>query len=215
MEFRNLKPSDIELRVKTCKKGGTSFLLYKNARCDMNVLDESVGSSNWQRHHTRNNANCIISIWDEDKKQWIEKEDTGTETYSEKEKGIASDSFKRAGFNWGIGRELYTAPFIYISSNILEVENYNGKYKPSGFPALRVSKVKTTKDKVIRQLEIRDKNDNVMYSWIDPRNKKLHSLIKKYSVEKVKKISEDNKISSVDISYDELDTLENQLKKEA
>ena len=74
---------------------GCSLLLYKDARCDMNILDETVGSKNWQRKHTRDNANCIVSIWDEDKKQWIEKEDTGTESYTEKEKGQASDSFKR------------------------------------------------------------------------------------------------------------------------
>ncbi len=69
---------------------------------------------NWQRSHSRENANCIVSIWDEAKKQWVSKEDTGTESYTEKEKGLASDSFKRACFNWGIGRELYTAPSIHI-----------------------------------------------------------------------------------------------------
>lgn len=67
----------------------------------MNILDEEVGQENWQRSHSRDNANCTVSIWDDSKKQWISKEDTGTESNTEKEKGLASDSFKRACFNWG------------------------------------------------------------------------------------------------------------------
>lgn len=100
------------------KQSGLSLLLYKDARCDMNILDETVGAFNWQRSHTRDNANCIVSIYDEDKKQWVSKEDTGTESNTEKEKGLASDSFKRACFNWGIGRELYTAPFIWVDASM-------------------------------------------------------------------------------------------------
>ena len=105
------------MRVATVKKdnSGCSLLLYKDARVDMRILDETFGPMNWQRHHGRDNANCIISVWDDDKKQWIEKEDTGTESNTEAAKGLASDSFKRAGFNWGIGRELYDAPFIWCS----------------------------------------------------------------------------------------------------
>lgn len=121
LSFRPLRADEVECRVaQTAKKTDNdpmawiTALLYKDARCDMNILDETVGPTNWQRHHSRDNANCIISIWDEEKKQWIAKEDTGTESNTEKEKGLASDSFKRAAFNWGIGRELYTAPMIYI-----------------------------------------------------------------------------------------------------
>ena len=80
----------------------------------MNLLDETVGAENWQRRHRRDNANCIVSIYDEEKAQWVSKEDTGTESNTEKEKGLASDSFKRACVNWGIGRELYTAPRIKV-----------------------------------------------------------------------------------------------------
>ena len=112
--FRDLKANEIDCRVSQINEKGLALLLYKDARVDMDILDETVGAKNWQRKHTRDNANCIIEIWDEDKKEWISKEDTGTESFTEKEKGLASDSFKRAGFNRGIGRELYTAPFIYI-----------------------------------------------------------------------------------------------------
>ena len=117
MKFRTLRADEIDCRIQSVKPNGLVLLLYKDARCDQNILDETVGELNWQRHHSRDNANCIVSIWDESKKQWIEKEDTGTESYTEKEKGLASDSFKRACFNWGIGRELYTAPFIWISNS--------------------------------------------------------------------------------------------------
>ena len=115
MKFRNLNADEIECRINQINERGLTLLLYKDARCDMNILDETVGPMNWSRRHTRDNANCVVSIYDEKKKEWITKEDTGTESNTEKEKGLASDSFKRACVNWGIGRELYTAPFIYIS----------------------------------------------------------------------------------------------------
>lgn len=116
LKFRALTADEIEVRVSMARQNGVSLLLYKNSRCDQNILDETVGAMNWQRHHTRENANCIVSIWDNEKQQWIEKEDTGVESNTEKEKGLASDSFKRACFNWGIGRELYTSPFIWVKA---------------------------------------------------------------------------------------------------
>lgn len=108
--FRYLRADEIDVRVARNFKNGVQLLFYKDARVDQNILDETVGPMNWQRRHDRNNANCIVSIWDDKKQQWISKEDTGTESNTEAEKGLASDSFKRACFNWGIGRELYTAP---------------------------------------------------------------------------------------------------------
>lgn len=123
MQFRDLTADDIEVRVQSVKETGCVLLLYKNARCDMNILDETVGCMNWKREHCRDNANCIVSIWDEKKAQWISKEDTGTESNTEAEKGLASDSFKRACFNWGIGRELYTAPFIWIPAGNVQINN--------------------------------------------------------------------------------------------
>ena len=104
MKFRDLRAEEIECRVSQINGNGLALLLYKDARCDMNILDETVGSMNWQRTHTRENANCIVSIWDNEKKMWVSKEDTGTESNTEAAKGLASDSFKRSCFNWGIGR---------------------------------------------------------------------------------------------------------------
>lgn len=128
-EFRRLRADEIDCRIGQIKQNGLTLLLYKDARCDMNVLDETVGPLNWKREHSRENRNCIVSIWDEDKKQWVSKEDTGTESNTEAEKGLASDSFKRACVNWGIGRELYTAPFIWVSSDDCKIQAIAGKYK--------------------------------------------------------------------------------------
>lgn len=113
-KFRKLRAEEIDCRVSQIEKNWCTLLLYKDARVDQNILDETVGCMNWQKRYVRDNANCIVGIWDEEKKQWVEKEDTGTESNTEAEKGLASDSFKRACFNWGIGRELYTAPSIFI-----------------------------------------------------------------------------------------------------
>lgn len=116
MEFRLLKADEIDVRIAMVKANGVSLLLYKDARCDMNILDETVGPANWQRNHEVVNGNlfCNVSIKCGD--EWVTKQDVGAESYTEKEKGQASDSFKRACFNWGLGRELYTAPFIWVNS---------------------------------------------------------------------------------------------------
>lgn len=127
--FRLLRADEIDCRAAMVKENGLSLLLYKDARCDMNILDETVGPMNWTRSHSRDNANCSVSLWDKEKNQWISKEDTGTESNTEKEKGLASDSFKRACFNWGIGRELYTAPFIWIKNGDCNItsNDFNGR----------------------------------------------------------------------------------------
>ena len=128
MNFRLLQADEIECRIAKVTENGCQLLLYKDARCDMNILDETVGSMNWKRSHSRDNANCTVELWDNEKQQWVSKEDTGTESYTEKEKGLASDSFKRACFNWGIGRELYTAPFIWIPSGKCEIKPKGAGY---------------------------------------------------------------------------------------
>lgn len=120
----------IDFRIQSINLGGyATILAYKDARVDMQRLDDICTPFGWKREHTRENHNCVVSIWDESKKQWISKEDTGAESFTEKEKGLASDSFKRACFNWGIGRELYDYPVIKIklNSDEFEIKEYNGK----------------------------------------------------------------------------------------
>lgn len=153
MDFRDLRADEIDVRVAQINEKGCSLLLYKDARCDMNILDETVGSMNWERHHSRDNANCRVSIWDEKKLQWISKEDTGTESNTEKAKGLASDSFKRACFNWGIGRELYTAPFIWVDAKNVNMYDKNGK--KAIYDKFAVEKI-LIENKVIQGLAIRN-----------------------------------------------------------
>lgn len=154
LEFRNLRADEIECRVQSVNPNGLVLLLYKDARVDQNILDETVGALNWQRQHTRDNANCIVSIWDEDKKQWISKEDTGKESNTEAQKGLASDSFKRACFNWGIGRELYTAPFTWISADNCKITK-DKKGKDACYDKFSVASIEI-EDGKITKLQIRN-----------------------------------------------------------
>lgn len=159
-KFRTLRADEIDCRIATVKQSGITLLLYKDARCDMNILDETVGPLNWQRSHSRENANCTVSIWDDERKQWVSKEDTGTESFTEKEKGLASDSFKRACFNWGIGRELYTAPVIFVKSGDCKVES---KRSGSGYTCndrFYVSDIGYDDNRVINRLQIRHQKSN-------------------------------------------------------
>lgn len=165
--FRDLHASEIDCRVQQIKNNGLSLLLYKDARCDMNILDETVGAMNWKREHTRNNANCIVSIWDKEKQQWISKEDTGAESNTEAEKGLASDSFKRACVNWGIGRELYTAPFIWVPKEKcnIETKTKNNKEYLVCNDKFVVSEI-VIEDKKIKSVTIQnEKTEDVVYSW--------------------------------------------------
>ena len=118
-EIRLLTASDIECRAQQVDKAfkWCSLLLYKNARVDMQILDETFGRFGWQRTHEIINGRlyCTVSIYDNEKKQWVSKQDVGTESNTEAEKGQASDAFKRACFNIGIGRELYTSPKIFVT----------------------------------------------------------------------------------------------------
>lgn len=123
-------------------------MLYKDARVDMKILDSVYGAMNWQRKHTVINGQlfCSVLIWDESKNQWIEKQDVGTESATEAEKGRASDSFKRACFNVGIGRELYNAPFIYIKLDAAEVRK-NSKGKPTTYTRFNVTEMEYNREK--------------------------------------------------------------------
>ena len=166
--FRYLTADEIECRVATVSEKGCSLLLYKDARCDMNILDETFGPMNWRRSHTRDNANCIVSIWDDEKQQWIDKEDTGKESFTEKEKGLASDSFKRACFNWGIGRELYTAPFIWIPAKDANVQQKNGKW--TTYEKFSVTKMDIVDGKIVALNIASDKTGKIVYSFGYTRN---------------------------------------------
>ena len=126
-EIRLLSKEDIDVRVaqtNTYNNNGqlivkVSLLLYKNARVDMKILDELFTPMGWKRSHKLigDRLYCQVEVYDQAKKEWICKEDVGVESNTEAEKGQASDSFKRACVNWGIGRELYTAPRVSVTLN--------------------------------------------------------------------------------------------------
>lgn len=165
--FRDLRADEIECRVAQAKENGVSLLLYKDARCDQTILDETVGAMNWQRHHVRDNANCIVSIWDGERNMWVSKEDTGTESYTEKEKGLASDSFKRACFNWGIGRELYTAPTIKVkASDCTALKQVGQTWKC--YDIFKVEKIVIEKKRIVAIAIKNEKSGKRCFVWTDP-----------------------------------------------
>jgi hypothetical protein len=149
-KFRELKANEIDVRVgrviSSSKWQGVSLLLYKNARVDMDILDEVVGCTNWQRRHEVINDNlyCSVGIWSDEKKEWVWKSDCGTESNTEKEKGEASDAFKRACVNWGIGRELYTSPFIWLGADKCNITT-----DKKCFDKFAVEKIKIENKKIV------------------------------------------------------------------
>ena len=130
IRIRALRADEIECRIGTISEKGLSLLLYKDARADMRILDETFGCLGWKRTHQSIDGNlyCTVELWDSEKKEWISKQDVGTVSYTEKEKGQASDSFKRACVTVGIGRELYSAPFIWVSAQKCNIQRKNDKW---------------------------------------------------------------------------------------
>lgn len=189
-EFRTLTASDVEVRIGNQKKNeagkviGYSLLLYKNCRIDMAVLDEAVGPMNWQRKHTEiaGNVYCSVGIRTENG-EWIWKEDCGYCQSSNGEmasKGTASDSFKRACVNWGIGTELYSAPFIWLNSS-----DTTARYE--------VSEMEVSKDKVITKLVIvNSKDKSVVFSYSAGTTPILDQARKLRTADEVLKLYEDN-----------------------
>ena len=183
MKFRSLTEADIECRVQQVKPNGLSLLLYKNARVDMAILDETVGAENWQREHyeCKGNLFCRVGICckmniDESgnngdilSPSWVWKSDCGAESNTEAEKGEASDSFKRACVNWGIGRELYTK--INIVVQMKTQKNANGKFEPvdsnDKWARFTVAEMEVHGEQ-ITYLTVADKNGNIVFSYGQP-----------------------------------------------
>ena len=173
-KFRLLKANEIEVKVKQIKENGSVFLLYKTARTDMDLLDDTVGPSRWQcaYEEIKGNLYCKIGIKDTDIDEWIWKQDCGIESREDgdgnEKKGEASDAFKRAGFKWGIGRELYTAPFIWISSDVVRTKSIGKGFSlQDPFAKFHVSKVEYDETNSIKALVIADSKNNVVYTFGD------------------------------------------------
>lgn len=129
-QIRLLRADEIECRTASVSEKGLSILLYKDARVDQRILDETFGMFGWQRTHQCINGNlyCTVEVYDPESGRWTAKQDVGTVGNYEKEKSQASDSFKRACFNWGIGRELYSAPFIWVPAKDAEIRPKDGRF---------------------------------------------------------------------------------------
>lgn len=194
LQFRDLRADEIECRVAMVKPNGVTLLLYKDARCDMNILDETVGAMNWQKHYALIDGQlfCEVSIWDEKKAQWISKQDVGVESNTEAEKGRASDAQKRAAFAWGIGRELYTAPFIWVKKEDCNITTENKCYDKFVVQSIEI------KDKKITSLSVYNLNTKkVVFSTNAPKKavptmtqEELLFLSSRYSGENLFKLLE-------------------------
>lgn len=161
--IRLLRASEIECRVASINAGGLSLLLYKDARVDQRILDETFGAFGWKRSHQCIDGNlyCTVEILDRESGEWVAKQDVGTTGYMEKEKSQASDSFKRACFNWGIGRELYTAPFIWISADKAVIQRKDNKYCCND--RFHVASIDFNKDREISSLVIANEKGKTVY----------------------------------------------------
>ena len=168
--FRALKADEIECRVGSISEGkGVSLFMYKNARVDMQLLDEVVGAENWKRSHEVVNGNlfCTVSIRTSDG-EWVSKQDVGTESLTDKEKGQASDAFKRACFNWGIGRELYTCPFIWVALSADEWRaGFNGKQQPK--TCFSVDAIEYDEARRVSYLSVKDDKGKIRYTYGAPK----------------------------------------------
>lgn len=168
--IRLLNADEIDVRVQSVIKAksgsvGCILLLYKDARVDMKILDETFGVMGWKRKHDVVNDNlfCTVSVYNKDTQEWVDKQDVGVESYTEKQKGEASDAFKRACVNWGIGRELYTSPFIWVDLNEKEHYESEGKTKISPKVKFIVTEINYNKAREISGIVIRDNGGEIRY----------------------------------------------------
>ena len=211
--FRGLTPEEIDVRIGTVGKNGITLLLYKDARCDMNILDSVFGSFGWQRKHEaiKDNLFCSVGIRDE-KGEWVWKQDCGTESNTEKEKGEASDSFKRACFNWGIGRELYTSGLLFIKCQTEEMGNNKHKLKNQydyyGMKVTSIEYDESTNQRTIVGITIVDKNGKVL---VQSGNSKATPQTPQEATQA--SVAKDNPLANEFISEDEINALQGEFKR--
>lgn len=193
--IRLLKPEEIECRVATINEKGLSLLLFKDARVDQKILDEIFTPFGWKRTHQSIDGNlyCTVEIWDREKRQWIAKQDVGTTSYAEKEKGQASDSFKRACFNIGIGRELYTAPFIWVPFMNANIQRKGDRYITSDH--FSVTSIAYNAQREITELVISNNRGQKVYEM----KQKAQKTDGKLSVQKLKALDQELQRTGVSI----------------
>lgn len=194
MENELLQANEISCRIQQISEKGLSLLLYVTSRDGQKRLDEKYGPLGWQDKYEVIDGDlyCIISAWDKSKNMWISKEDVGTASYTAKEKGRASDAFKRACVKHGIGRELYTAPFIWISANQCNIKSSgNGKFSTKD--KFSVNLITYTSDQKIDELEIVNQDMNIVFKQYP--SQKIDEIKYKVLLEK---------LEEADVSMDEV-----------
>ena len=172
--FRTLNADEIECRVSRCTEKGAVLLLYKTARTDADILDDTFGPHAWKNDFKIVDGVLYggIGVLEPISKEWIWKWDAGTESNTEAEKGRASDAFKRAGFKWGLGRELYSAPFVFIPAGkcTIKESEKNGKKVYSCYDSFDVMDIEYDESERISYLRIGLKGATV-FEWGDPAAK--------------------------------------------
>ena len=211
-KIRCLKPEEIEIRVQQVTEKGAQLLLYKDSRCDKRILDETFGIFGWKDRYEeiKGNLFCTISIYDETERQWIDKCDCGTESFSEKEKGEASDAFKRAGFNVGIGRELYTRIFYF--ANVPTKKNDKGKYDlVNKYEKFTVAEISTNEEtERIEKIKIADSKGNIVFSYGYP---KASTKIETKKMDKPVEMIDANQIKVIHTLFTKIEKSESQVFK--
>lgn len=177
--FRDLRADEIDVRVATATEYGVTLLLYKNARVDMDILDETVGQANWQNRFYEHKGILFCSLGinvnykDASKEpNWIWKDDAGTESNTEAEKGNASDARKRAGFAWSIARELYTSPLVKVGKDACNLKQYNGKWKC--YDSFAVQKIIIENKKIVALAIKNVTTGKTCFVWQDPKWEKVN-----------------------------------------
>lgn len=162
-----LSIKEIDFRVQSINKGGyATILAYKDARVDMNRLDAVYGVGFWQKKYDliNNNLFCSVGVYNKELSQWVWLQDVGTESMAEKEKGQASDAFKRACFNLGIGRELYDYPVIQVK--LLDNEFDKNTNKPTwNFKLKEWVWFSQFEDNKLTYLGAKDQNGKARFQW--------------------------------------------------
>ena len=159
--FRLLNADEIECRAQSVKENGVILLLYKTARTDAQLLDETIGIYNWQCKYEVIDGvlYCNLGIRKEGTNDWVWKSNCGVESNTEAEKGRASDALKRVGFTVGLGTELYSAPFIFIPSSKANIVKRGDRYICND--EFVVSKIGYDNQERINELEISVKGEVV------------------------------------------------------
>lgn len=164
-----LHSNELQLRVGRIANGGAVLLLYKDSRADTRRLNDVLGVFGWKRSHAfKEGINyCTVSIRNPETGEWVSREDCGTESKTEAEKGQSSDAFKRACFAFGIGIELYDTPTIFVPGV--------DKFTKVGEWTVRMAVDKDSKE--LRLLQVVDQQGVSKFVWKHPQYNKESVIV--------------------------------------